>query len=180
MSASPQEKLLAYAFRALSRRALTEAELRERLGRRAALLGEDAADHIGAVLARVQELGYQDDAQVAQSEGRRTGVGSFRIGQKLRQRGVSRELIEGALQERDPEAEVADAVRQLSRRWATFERKRPARQRLCVAGPPGLSQQRYSRRTRGSGRRQGRRGALILRPARLTLGQRFSRRSAAW
>ncbi|MFC6617670.1 hypothetical protein [Deinococcus radiophilus] len=66
-----REKLLAYAFAALSRRALTEAELRQRLERRS-----DQEMLIQHVLERVRELGYQNDAAVAESEGRRRGVGS--------------------------------------------------------------------------------------------------------
>lgn len=65
----PQEErdaLLAYAFRALGQRALSAAELRGRLERRS-----ENPDLIEEVLRRVQELGYQNDAQVARSEGAR-------------------------------------------------------------------------------------------------------------
>ncbi|MFC6750728.1 hypothetical protein [Deinococcus aquaticus] len=65
---TPQEQrdaLIGYAFRALGQRALTQAELRAKLEKRS-----DDPDLIAEVLARVQELGYQDDAQVARVEER--------------------------------------------------------------------------------------------------------------
>lgn len=63
-----RDDLLAYAFRALSGRALTETELRTRLLRRT-----DDETLAAEVLARVQELGYQSDEGVARAEGHRRG-----------------------------------------------------------------------------------------------------------
>ncbi|WP_156103457.1 RecX family transcriptional regulator [Deinococcus sp. YIM 77859] len=117
-----RDDLLAYAFRALGGRALTEAELRVRLLRRT-----DDAALAAEVLARVQELGYQSDAGVARTEGTRRGVGGFRVRQTLRRRGVPEELIEATLADRDPTAEQADATALLARRWPTFARKRDPR-----------------------------------------------------
>lgn len=125
---SPEERqqarddLLAYAFRALAGRSLTEAELRVRLRRRT----EDEA-LAEEVLARVQDLGYQNDAGVARAEGLRRGVGGFRVQQTLKRRGVPGPLIEETLATRDLAAEQADAVALLERRWPSLARKRDPR-----------------------------------------------------
>lgn len=118
MSEDAYQKLLQRAFDALSRRPLSEAELRSRLLRRT-----DDETLIEKVLARVRELGYQDDAQVAESEVRRRGVGVHRVRQRLRQRGISSELLEEALLERDAEAEAEDAREQFLRRLSGWQRK---------------------------------------------------------
>ena len=119
---TPQElrdALLAYAFRALGGRALTEAELRGKLERRS-----DNPQLIEEVLKRVQELGYQNNGQVAHIEGKRRGVGTFRVRQTLKRRGVSEELIGETLEARDPDGERAEALEVLERRWPALARKR--------------------------------------------------------
>ncbi|MDL2345631.1 RecX family transcriptional regulator [Deinococcus sp. MIMF12] len=117
-----RDDLLAYAFRALAGRALTEAELRTRLARRT-----DDPTLAAEVLARVQELGYQNDAGVARAEGSRRGVGGFRVRQTLRRRGVPEELIENTLAARDPQQEAQEARELLRRRWPALARKRDPR-----------------------------------------------------
>lgn len=117
-----REALLAYAFRALGARAVTEAELRGKLERRS----EDP-ELIEDVLRRVQELGYQNDAEVARAENKRRGVGGMRVRQTLRRRGVGAELIEETLQARDPEQEQQQATELLLRRWPALSRKRDPR-----------------------------------------------------
>lgn len=117
-----RDDLLAYAFRALAGRALTEAELHTRLLRRT-----DDPALAAEVLARVQELGYQNDEGVARAEGARRGVGGFRVRQTLRRRGVAEPLIEETLAARDPGNEQAEAVALLRRRWSSFARKRDPR-----------------------------------------------------
>ena len=112
-----REQLLMYAFRALGQRALSEAELRGRMLRR-----QPDPELVSGVLERVRELGYLNDEQVAQVEVRRRGVGSGRVRQKLRQRGVENQVIEEVLAERDPEAEAEDARTLLTRRWPSFQR----------------------------------------------------------
>lgn len=119
---TPEERrdaLLAYAFRALGARALTEAELRGKLERRS-----DDPTLIEEVLKRVQELGYQDDEQVAQIEGKRRGVGTFRVRQTLKRRGVPEDLIQDTLEARDPDQERAGALEVLERRWPALARKK--------------------------------------------------------
>lgn len=117
-----RDDLLAYAFRALAGRALTESELRTRLARRT-----DDPELAAEVLTRVQELGYQNDGQVARAEGARRGVGGVRVRQTLRRRGVEETLIEETLAARDPEREQADALALLERRWPALARKRDPR-----------------------------------------------------
>jgi len=122
---TPQEQrdaLLAYAFRALGGRALTEAELRVKLERRS-----DTPELVEEVLKRVQELGYQDDGQVARIEGTRRGVGTFRVRQTLKRRGVTEELIQDTLEARDPDQERAGALEVLERRWPALARKKDPR-----------------------------------------------------
>ncbi|WP_309571367.1 RecX family transcriptional regulator [Deinococcus sp.] len=119
---SPQEArdaLLAYAFRALGGRALTGAELREKLEARS-----DDPELVQVVLTRVQELGYQDDAHVARAEGRRANVGRHRVRQILKRRGVPEALIQETVEARDPETEAASALALLERRWPSLARKR--------------------------------------------------------
>ena len=131
-----RDDLLAYAFRALAGRALTEAELRTRLLRRT---GDEAL--AAEVLARVQELGYQNDENVARAEGGRSGVGGFRVRQTLKRRGVAEELIEDTLAARDPATEHEEAVALLTRRWTALARKRDPRSSayafLARRGYPG-------------------------------------------
>jgi len=115
--AEQREALQMYAFRALGQRALSEAELRRRMARRS----EDT-ELIEAVLTRLRELGFLSDEQVAQAEARRRGVGTGRVRQKLRQRGVGSEVIEEALAARDPDDEAEDARALLDRRWSSFQR----------------------------------------------------------
>lgn len=117
-----REALLAYAFRALGARALSAAELRARLEKRS-----EQPELIEDVLRRVQELGYQSDAQVAQTESRRRGVGTFRVRQTLRRRGLDSGLIEETVQARDLEDDEREAADFLARRWPALARKRDPR-----------------------------------------------------
>lgn len=122
---TPQEQrdaLLAYAFRALGGRALTETELRGKLERRS-----DTPELVEEVLKRVQELGYQNDEQVARIEGTRRGVGTFRVRQTLKRRGVPEDLIQDTLEARDPDEERAGALEVLERRWPSLARKKDPR-----------------------------------------------------
>ncbi|UBV43906.1 RecX family transcriptional regulator [Deinococcus taeanensis] len=119
---TPQEErdaLLAYAFRALGQRALSAQELRARLERRSTDL-----DLVEDILTRVQELGYQNDEQVARVEGARRGVGAMRVRQTLKRRGVSEDLIRDTVSARDPDDEVQAVQALLARRWSSFARKR--------------------------------------------------------
>lgn len=120
--AEQRDDLLAYAFRALGQRALSAAELRTKLERRS-----DDAELIAEVLARVQELGYQQDEQVARIETSRRGVGQFRVRQTLKRRGLEAELIQQTLADMDPDEERQAAHDLLTRRWPSIRRKRDPR-----------------------------------------------------
>lgn len=117
-----RDDLLAYAFRALGQRALSATELRGKLERRS-----DNPELIAQVLARVQELGYQQDEQVARIETSRRGLGQFRVRQNLKRRGLNAELIDETIQAIEPEDERQEAAELLSRRWDSMLRKRDPR-----------------------------------------------------
>lgn len=117
-----RDDLLAYAFRALGQKALSAAELRGKLERRS-----DDSELVSEVLARVQELGYQQDSQVAQIEVKRRGVGQFRVRQKLKLRGLEANLIDETMSTIDPDQERESALDLLTRRWAGLSRKRDPR-----------------------------------------------------
>jgi len=93
---STEQQLYASALRALTRRAHSIQEMREYLKRRAQRQG-----HVAAVMERLCEQNYLDDARYAieyarsRASGRRQG--RFRITRELRARGVSDALIDAAL-----------------------------------------------------------------------------------
>ncbi len=114
-----RDRLIGYAFRSLGQRALTEAELRAKLSRRS-----ENAELIEEIIKRVQELGYQNDAGVALAENNRGNVGTHRIRQTLKRRGIEQNLIEDTLSTRDPDQELEAAVELLARRWPNLARKK--------------------------------------------------------
>lgn len=109
------ERALELAFRHLSRRDRTEAELRRHLA--AKDVGERDAD---AAIAEVTRLGYLDDARYARTfaEDRRNidNWGSERIERRLLELGVGRERVAAAIGERDGTAELESALDLLRRR----------------------------------------------------------------
>ena len=104
------------AFRFISRRDRTVAEVRRRLAEKGA--EEDAIDH---AVAELSATGYLDDARYAQRfvEDRVSldGWGSDRIERRLVELGVEREHISAALRDRDFGTELDAAVALLRRRW---------------------------------------------------------------
>lgn len=99
-----REAALAYAGRALAMRALSEAELRERLRRRGC--PEEIAEE---VVVLMRGYGYLDDADLAERVGSRPGLGRRRAEAELRRRGIPDELADAALAERSDEAELEQA-----------------------------------------------------------------------
>lgn len=89
-----EEEAMQYALRSLGRRMQTRRELLEKLRRRTT---EEIA---AAVVARLQEWGYLDDAAYAEAfvRGHQQRWGSQRIAAELRRRGVSEEIIRSQLQ----------------------------------------------------------------------------------
>jgi len=105
------EALFEYALQALARRALTTAELRTRLERRAA----QPAD-IDEVLERLTSIGYLDDSRVAESYSRfrkeLEALGPKRVVRELERRGVEVTVAEEAVDEAyegSDDAELIDA-----------------------------------------------------------------------
>ena len=135
---TPEERrddLIAYAFRALAGRALSEAELRAKLQRRS-----DDEALVEDILARVRDLGYQDDTQVARAENARRGVGAFRVRQTLKRRGLDEAVIQETLESRDPDQEQEAVLELLERRWPTFMRKKdPAASAYAFLARRGFS-----------------------------------------
>ena len=107
---STEQQLYASALRALTRRAHSIQEMREYLERRA-----QTKAHVTAVIERLYEQNYLDDARYAldyacsRANGRRQG--RFRITRELRARGVSGALIDAALETVFAETDETTLVR---------------------------------------------------------------------
>jgi len=107
---STEQQLYTSALRALMRRAHSIHEMREYLERRA----EDK-EHVSAVVARLRELNYLDDARFALDYARQHAQsrrqGRFRIARELRTRGVPDRHIEAALDSIFAETDESALVR---------------------------------------------------------------------
>lgn len=105
-----EDALYAAALRALTRRAYSAHEMRKWLGERAESRG--LAD---AVLVRLKERGYVDDARYARQYARQRvtgrGLGRFRVARDLRARGVPDRHSEAALNEVFAETDQAALLR---------------------------------------------------------------------
>jgi regulatory protein len=115
---STEQQLYTSALRALMRRAHSIHEMREYLERRA----EDKV-HVSAVVARLRELNYLDDARFALDYARQHAQsrrqGRFRIARELRTRGVPDRYIEAALDSIFAETDESALVRaRLKRHFA--------------------------------------------------------------
>lgn len=103
-SSRPEEeakRAVEHALRALSRRGLTASELRTRLVDRGFA---DVA--VEAALGRIAELGYLDDAAIADAvvrEASRAHHGTRRIARTLARRGVAANVAEEAVRDRRDE-----------------------------------------------------------------------------
>lgn len=106
------DKAFAYAVRALSQRALTEAELEKKLRARHA-----SPDVIAQTLERLREYRFVDDQSLAERAVKDDQTGSRLIRMKLRQRGLGNAVIEDAMQARDPDADL-EAAQRLAERHA--------------------------------------------------------------
>jgi regulatory protein len=110
----------------------TQAELATALRRRG--VPEEAAQ---AVLARFAEVKLIDDAMFArawvETRHHSRGLAGRALGAELRRRGVARDDIDSALEELDPEQELATARELVDRRLAgTRSQPGPARMRRLV------------------------------------------------
>ncbi|HKI58784.1 MAG TPA: regulatory protein RecX [Trueperaceae bacterium] len=119
------ERAWGYLLDLLARRDYTEAELRDRLGRRG-ITGAPADELLG----RLAELGLIDDARFAERwvEGRRSTRGRLALRTELQRKGVAAQLVEDELATLTDDRELAAATALLKRfAW----RYRP--------GPPAAS-----------------------------------------
>ena len=112
-----QRRAVEAAYRAVSRRELTQSELRAALERRRH--GEQA---IEAAVAELREAGYLDDAgyarRFADDRRRLDRWGAERIAEDLARRGVARAHVEAALAEAPEDAELEAACGLLAERCA--------------------------------------------------------------
>ncbi len=111
------QRALELAYRYLSRRERTEAEVRQRLE------GEDlGSGAVEAAIGTLIEQGYLDDSRFARlfTEDKRNleQWGSDRIRRSLGQRGIDPELIETALGEQTAQSELEQALELLHRRFS--------------------------------------------------------------
>ncbi len=108
LSAAEKGRFQEYALQVLSVRPLSRAELIRKL------TGKGCPPEEGERIAcRLCELGYLNDAQYASALVRHyaaKGYGPYKIREELSRRGVSRELGEEALSEREDPADVLDAL----------------------------------------------------------------------
>lgn len=117
---STEQQLYDSALRALTRRAHSIREMRTYLERRA-----ETKEHVAAVIARLREQDYLDDAryalEYARSHAHRRQQGRFRILRDLRARGVSDDEIDAALDTIFAETDETELVRaRLKRHLAGF------------------------------------------------------------
>ena len=104
----PSQRALDKGIRALSRRELSQVELRARLER----AGLDADEAEGVVM-RLRELGYQSDERTAQERARVLAarkLGDAAIRADLESRGLGEATVDAAVAGLPPEAERAGLV----------------------------------------------------------------------
>ena len=122
------EQALATAYRYLNSRERTEAEMRAHLEEKG--VGERAVERTIRALA---EQGQLDDARFArlfvQDKRELDAWGVERIRQVLLGRGVDRDMVEGAVADGDPDAEMSRALELLRRRFPLPARDRRDRDR---------------------------------------------------
>jgi regulatory protein len=110
-----REALLAYALRALSSRALTISELRDKLCRRAV----EASD-VEHVITRLKELRYLDDRRFAEAfaaaRKENQGFGRMRVITELRRRRVSPAVANAAVERTFQDADEIEMIEQYLQR----------------------------------------------------------------
>jgi regulatory protein len=110
-----RDKLLNVALRALSGRAHSSGELREKLRRRA-----ENNEDVDAVLAKLKESGYLNDRHFAESYAaarlQNQGLGKIRVLRDLRQRRVAPKLAEQVTEQTYEKTNEADLIEEFLRR----------------------------------------------------------------
>lgn len=113
--------LLNYALAALSRRALSKAELSDKLRRKGADEGK-----IEEVINKLEKIGFLNDESLTENAITSTRRSTNWLKQKLKRRGINDELIENALLNRDPELDFLSAKALMERYRARFVDKNKA------------------------------------------------------
>ncbi len=143
-----RKRAFASAVRSLARQPRTASEIEGFLGQR-----EYAGEVIEATLARLRELGYLDEAAVADGivrDAERRNLGSRRVARTLARRGVPAEFASGALRD-SGEGDLDRARALLARRYpeglGDDPRLREKALRLLVGRgfPPGIARQAIGR-----------------------------------
>ncbi len=128
-----EQKTYDRALRFLSYRPRSGAEVRTRLQRSGV---DDAV--IDAVVLRLQQSGYLDDAQFArlwvEDRERFRPKGPMALRRELQQRGVARPEIDAAIGSIDPFESACDAARAQARRWHGLLEDDPRRFRQRLTG----------------------------------------------
>jgi regulatory protein len=121
-----------YAIAILARHSLTVSELERRLERRAA-----HAEDVREIIRRLREVGYLDDAQLAESYARfrrdYEGLGRLRILRDLDRRGVERSVAESSVRETFRATDELELVRSQIRRRLASRGSRPLNDRKQLA-----------------------------------------------
>lgn len=117
--AEEENKVRQAALRFLSYRPRTSKEIQEHL-----IAKEFELDRIQPVLQELQDLGYVDDSAYAKAwvqERKRKGLGTFRIGQELKQKGIREADLSHALAQTNLEEERQLAMEIAERRYLRME-----------------------------------------------------------
>jgi regulatory protein len=128
-------KAMNYALHLLSRRMLTEAQVRDKLR------GKGATDEVVAdVLSRLKSLGYLDDNAFAETylRSRARKKGALALRRELLSKGVPEEVAEAALAKLSDEAQLEAALAVLAKEaWRLGSDRRKAYAFLARRGFPG-------------------------------------------
>ncbi len=118
-----ESKLMDYALRALGRRSLTESEMQKKLLVRLEKLESKDKNLVTTVMGRLSDLKLINDEQYVRDFIRTSfilrPIGLYGAINKLRRKGVSRELVEKVWEEGSIDEDAA-----FERAFETFERKK--------------------------------------------------------
>ena len=116
MRRSESDRAIDLAYKAVARRDLTVAELRDRLVRK-----HVSPEAIDDAVAELEETGFLDDAryarQFAEDKRELDRWGSDRIATDLRRRGIAPQLIDAAVSSYDRDSELRTALLLLRQRY---------------------------------------------------------------
>ena len=116
MRRTESERAIDLAYKAVARRDLTVAELRDRLVRK-----HVSPEAIDDAVAELEETGFLDDAryasQFAEDKRELDRWGSDRIATDLRRRGIAPQLIDAAVSSYDRDSELRTALLLLRQRY---------------------------------------------------------------